>query len=207
MVNCFLTGLSLKIFKPVFTCWPTENSSKAISLCFRHILPKKAQIFSDFELYIVYPRQLEGPNFEQLTVTDLVQLENELAATLTLIRARKVRFISIWSLKACSENHRDMGLTLNIKGHNAHYITKKMRHLSTFCLFPSWFTVKSDLSKRFQYNTVLLTCLMSLLFQYGQQDSEPQTTRHQQSLSILWLQFHPYWPQKKAYCFTLVLPL
>ncbi|KAJ4710807.1 Transcription factor, MADS-box [Melia azedarach] len=60
-----------------------------------------SSLYSHADLQKIVQRQLEGPNFEQLTVTDLVQLENELAATLTLIRARKTQLMleSIMTLR------------------------------------------------------------------------------------------------------------
>nr|ACB72861.1 flowering locus C variant 2 [Citrus trifoliata] len=42
------------------------------------------------ELLKIVQRQLEGPNFEQFTATDLLQLENLLNDTLTEIRAVKL---------------------------------------------------------------------------------------------------------------------
>ncbi|KAH7570519.1 hypothetical protein JRO89_XS05G0124400 [Xanthoceras sorbifolium] len=39
--------------------------------------------------YICVHRKLEGPNFEQMTLTDLLQLEKQLDATLTQTKARK----------------------------------------------------------------------------------------------------------------------
>ncbi|XP_021658410.2 MADS-box protein FLOWERING LOCUS C isoform X2 [Hevea brasiliensis] len=38
-------------------------------------------------------RQLEGPNCEQLSVTDLIKLENQFAAALTQIRAKKTELM------------------------------------------------------------------------------------------------------------------
>lgn len=43
-------------------------------------------------------RQLEGPNIEQLNVTDLAQLETQFNAALTYTRSRKVSFF-FYSMK------------------------------------------------------------------------------------------------------------
>ncbi|KAH9772534.1 Agamous-like MADS-box protein AGL8 [Citrus sinensis] len=54
------------------------------------------------ELLKIVQRQLEGPNFEQFTATDLLQLENLLNDTLTEIRAVKTQLMmgSIRTLQA-----------------------------------------------------------------------------------------------------------
>nr|ACB72866.1 flowering locus C variant [Citrus trifoliata] len=49
------------------------------------------------ELLKIVQRQLEGPNFEQFTATDLLQLENLLNDTLTEIRAVKVHSYAHWA--------------------------------------------------------------------------------------------------------------
>lgn len=67
------------------------------------------------DLYFCIDRQLEGPNFEQFTATDLAQLENLLNTTLTEIRAMKVRIIALLQLKSqVSKKHRNMVMKLHI---------------------------------------------------------------------------------------------
>ncbi|KAL5762459.1 hypothetical protein ACOSP7_018723 [Xanthoceras sorbifolium] len=52
-----------------------------------------SNLLSYAQLLQIVQRQLEGPNFEQMTLTDLVQLEKQLDATLTQIRARKTQLL------------------------------------------------------------------------------------------------------------------
>ncbi|KDO81857.1 hypothetical protein CISIN_1g035665mg, partial [Citrus sinensis] len=67
------------------------------------------------ELLKIVQRQLEGPNFEQFTAADLLQLENLLNNTLTEIRAVKVRIIVLLQLKSrVSKNNRNMVMRLHI---------------------------------------------------------------------------------------------
>ncbi|ESR51238.1 hypothetical protein CICLE_v10033420mg, partial [Citrus x clementina] len=53
--------------------------------------------YSSLQLLKIVQRQLEGPNFEQFTAADLLQLENLLNDTLTEIRAVKVHSYAHWA--------------------------------------------------------------------------------------------------------------
>lgn len=55
--------------------------------------PEYASIYSHAELLQIVQRQLEGPKFEQLTVTDIVHLEKQFNAKISQIRARKTELI------------------------------------------------------------------------------------------------------------------
>ncbi|KAL9423646.1 hypothetical protein AB3S75_035684 [Citrus x aurantiifolia] len=57
------------------------------------------------ELLKIVQRQLEGPNFEQFTATDLLQLENLLNDTLTEIRAVKTQLM-MGSIRTLQEKEK-----------------------------------------------------------------------------------------------------
>ncbi|KAI9170440.1 hypothetical protein LWI28_028028 [Acer negundo] len=66
---------------------------------------KYSNRLSHAQLLQIVQRQLEGPNFEQMTVADLVQLEKQLDATLAQTRARKMELM-MESLKTLQEKER-----------------------------------------------------------------------------------------------------
>lgn len=113
-----LTGPSGWIFEPA----TAENSSKAISPSILYIFPEWhimclcvcLCVLLYWSVFCIH-RQLEGPNFEQFTAADLLQLENLLNNTLTEIRAVKVRIIVLLQLKSrVSKNNRNMVMRLHI---------------------------------------------------------------------------------------------
>lgn len=90
-----LGGCESRGCESTITCGATRNSSKVItnSSFLVFALPKRHYSWL-IEIKICINSQLEGPNIEQLSVTDLVKLERQFNAALSQTRSRKVSFMS-----------------------------------------------------------------------------------------------------------------
>ncbi|XP_031272789.1 MADS-box protein EJ2-like [Pistacia vera] len=72
-------------------CGGEALASRSVNTEVSH--PECASIYSHAELLQIVQRKLDGPNFKQLTVPDLVQLEKQLNAKISQIRARKTEMM------------------------------------------------------------------------------------------------------------------
>lgn len=187
-----LTGPSGWIFEPACAWWTAENSSKAISPSILYIFPEWhimcacvcLCVLLYWSVFCIH-RQLEGPNFEQFTATDLLQLENLLNDTLTEIRAVKVRIIVLLQLKSrVSKNNRNMVMRLHIdyQEDNVHVSLMPFAACSYILVL-----LYSDLFKRLWYYKFLVPCLIVLKFNQAN-----KYTNNLQLPSILVADFHMF---------------
>ncbi|KAK9276029.1 hypothetical protein L1049_005560 [Liquidambar formosana] len=89
----FCHGSSLaKILEHYWSRFEDRNASKGVYET-ENYPSENANHWTYKELQQIVQRDLEGPNVEHLTLTDLVQLERELGAALTQIRSRKTQLM------------------------------------------------------------------------------------------------------------------